>query len=95
VRMLDQRLLPHQIAFQEYTRPEQVAEAIREMVIRGAPAIGAAAAYGLALAAFHSQAVQVSILRAELQQAAVVLNAARPTAANLKWATGARSGAPG
>jgi methylthioribose-1-phosphate isomerase len=86
VRMLDQRLLPHQIEFREYTRPEQVAEAIRVMVIRGAPAIGAAAAYGLALAAFHSQAVQVSILRAELQQAAGMMNAARPTAANLKWA---------
>ena len=87
VRMLDQRLLPHQIAFQEYTRPEQVAEAIREMVIRGAPAIGAAAAYGLALAAYHSQVGQVATLRAELQQASEVLIAARPTAANLKWAT--------
>jgi methylthioribose-1-phosphate isomerase len=86
VRMLDQRLIPHQIVYQEYTNAEQVAQAIREMVIRGAPAIGAAAAYGLALTAYHSQTGDVNTLHIELQQAASVLNAARPTAANLKWA---------
>jgi methylthioribose-1-phosphate isomerase len=88
VRMLDQRLIPHQIVYLEYTRPEEVAQAIRSMVIRGAPAIGAAAAYGLALSAYHSQAGEVVALRAELQQAAQVLNTARPTATNLKWAVG-------
>ena len=86
VRMLDQRWIPHQISYQEYTSPEEIAQAIRVMVIRGAPAIGAAAAYGLALAAYHSQAVEVHTLRAELEQAAGILSAARPTAANLKWA---------
>ncbi|RPI22267.1 MAG: S-methyl-5-thioribose-1-phosphate isomerase, partial [Chloroflexota bacterium] len=83
VRMLDQRLLPHQVIFQEYRDPAGVAEAIRDMVIRGAPAIGAAAAYGLALAAVHSQAGSAADLRAELGAAAEVLRRARPTAVNL------------
>ena len=48
VRMLDQRLLPAQTIYNEYTDPAAVAEAIHMMVIRGAPAIGAAAAFGLA-----------------------------------------------
>jgi methylthioribose-1-phosphate isomerase len=88
VRMLDQRALPQQIIYQEYTHHGEVARAIQTMVIRGAPAIGAAAAYGLALAAYHSQAGETEALRAELKQAASLLNAARPTAANLKWALG-------
>jgi methylthioribose-1-phosphate isomerase len=88
VRMLDQRLIPHQVVYQEYTRPDEVAHAIRVMVIRGAPAIGAAAAYGLALAAYHSRTGDVIALRKELEQAARLLNAARPTAANLRWALG-------
>jgi methylthioribose-1-phosphate isomerase len=86
VRMLDQRMIPHQIIYQEYTHPEEVALAIQAMVIRGAPAIGAAAAFGLALTAYHSQAGDALTLRTELEEAAGVLNAARPTAANLKWA---------
>jgi len=86
VRMLDQRLIPHQAVYREYTHPEEIANAIRDMVIRGAPAIGAAAAYGLALAAYHSQASDVVKLRRELDEAASIINAARPTAANLKWA---------
>jgi len=86
VRMLDQRALPRETVYLDYTDYREVATAIREMVIRGAPAIGAAAAYGLALAAQHSSARQASELRAELARAAEVLRAARPTAVNLFWA---------
>ena len=86
VRMLDQRVLPQQTIYLDYTDYQQVAAAIREMVIRGAPAIGAAAAYGLALTAHHSQAEDVETLRAELETAAKVLREARPTAVNLFWA---------
>ncbi len=86
LRLLDQRALPHQTIYIDYTDYCKVATAIREMVIRGAPAIGAAAAYGLALAATHSQAKDAATLRAELAQAAEVLRAARPTAVNLFWA---------
>ncbi len=86
VRMLDQRALPHHTTYLDYTTHIEVAEAIREMVIRGAPAIGAAAAYGLALTARNSQAESVDALRSELNEAAVTLRAARPTAVNLFWA---------
>ena len=86
VRMLDQRLIPHQICYQNYTHYEEVALAIQTMVIRGAPAIGAAAAYGLALAALGSSTSEPKALKDELHKAARTLNAARPTAANLKWA---------
>jgi methylthioribose-1-phosphate isomerase len=86
VRLLDQRRLPHQTIYLDYTEAAQVAQAIREMVIRGAPAIGAAAAYGLALAAQHSQADNIEAVRAELKAAADLLRQARPTAVNLFWA---------
>lgn len=84
--MIDQRLLPGELqlaAFQDY---RQVAAAIQAMVVRGAPAIGAAAAFGLALAAFQSPAGEVNALRAYLKDAAETLQEARPTAANLAWA---------
>ncbi len=87
VRMIDQRRLPHELVYVEYSDYRQVAQAIRDMVIRGAPAIGAAAGYGMALAAFYSQAVDVNALRLELQQAAAVLEASRPTAYDLFGAT--------
>lgn len=86
VRMLDQRLLPHETVYNDYVTAEGVAEAIRSMVIRGAPAIGAAAAYGLAAAAVHTTAENTADLRAELAEAADVLRQARPTAVNLFWA---------
>jgi methylthioribose-1-phosphate isomerase len=87
VRMLDQRLLPHKLVYVEYTDFHQVAEAIRTMVIRGAPAIGAAAGFGMALAALYSSAVEPRRLRIELIKAAAVLEASRPTAHDLFWAT--------
>jgi methylthioribose-1-phosphate isomerase len=64
----------------------EVTEAIRDMAIRGAPAIGAAAAFGMALAARHSQARDRDELLADLDEAARALEAARPTAVNLGWA---------
>ena len=86
VCMLDQRLLPHQVSYMETRNYGEVAEAIRNMTIRGAPAIGVAAAYGMALAAVHSPAADAAALRADLDQAADALRAARPTAANLFYA---------
>ena len=86
VSMLDQRKLPHETIYNEYTTAAEVAGAIRDMVIRGAPAIGAAAAYGLALVPWTSQAADVATLRVELQAAAETLQKARPTAVNLFWA---------
>ncbi len=86
VRMLDQRKLPHETVYNEYQQYNEVAQAIKDMVIRGAPAIGAAAAYGLALTAHRTTAVTPAALRAELAKAAELLRASRPTAVNLFWA---------
>jgi methylthioribose-1-phosphate isomerase len=86
VRMIDQRLLP--AVFQELTlrKPEEVADAIREMAVRGAPAIGAAAAFGLALAGSLSAATTNQDFHQDLEGAARILRASRPTAVNLGWA---------
>jgi len=86
VKMIDQRALPHQYVVQSYTDYRDVAEAIRTMVIRGAPAIGAAAAFGLALAGLQSAAKNRLDLLRDLETAADVLRRARPTAVNLFWA---------
>ena len=86
VRMIDQRLLPAEFRLVEYEDYREVAQAIRTMVIRGAPAIGAAAAFGMALAARESSARDRAGLLADLRAAAEVLRAARPTAVNLSWA---------
>ena len=86
VRMIDQRKLPCEYVEVEFTDYREVARAIREMYIRGAPAIGAAAAYGVALAAVHNQARTISELRADVLEAVEVLRATRPTASNLFWA---------
>jgi methylthioribose-1-phosphate isomerase len=86
VRMIDQRLLPAVFEVVEYSDYRQVADAIRDMVVRGAPAIGATAGFGLALAAQNSPATDPTALRAGLKEAAEVLEASRPTAVNLTWA---------
>ena len=86
VRMIDQRLLPGEFRVVEYSDYRQVAQAIRDMVVRGAPAIGATAAFGLALAAQQSRATRVDRLRVDVEEGAGVLKAARPTAVNLVWA---------
>jgi methylthioribose-1-phosphate isomerase len=86
LRLLDQRKLPHEVTYIDYTEAREVAGAIRDMVVRGAPAIGATAAYGLALAAVSSQASTCEGMRVELEKAGQMLKAARPTAVNLAWA---------
>lgn len=86
VRMIDQRQLPSELVVVAFSDYRQVAEAIRSMVVRGAPAIGAAAAFGLALAADRSTSAAVEAFRAEISNAAYELGQARPTAVNLSWA---------
>ena len=86
VKMIDQRLLPGQFVVNPYTDYHDVATAIRTMVIRGAPAIGAAAGFGMALAGLQSPATDRPALLRDLEAAAEVLRAARPTAINLFWA---------
>ena len=86
VRMIDQRLLPATFQMLTCDSCMEVADAIRDMAIRGAPAIGAAAAFGMALAAHRSEARSRDELLADLDEAASILSAARPTAVNLVWA---------
>ena len=85
VLMLDQRRLPLVEAYETFPRAEEIAEAIRSMVVRGAPAIGIAAAYGLALAASGAKGDGRSYVDA-MHRADGVLRASRPTAVNLAWA---------
>ena len=84
--MIDQRLLPGEFRVVEFDDYRQIARAVTDMVIRGAPAIGAAAAFGLALAAIQSSAMNPDSLKSDLVEAGRVLVAARPTAINVKWA---------
>lgn len=86
VVMLDQRLLPAQELYLELTTPEEVGRAIRDLVIRGAPAIGIAAAMGLALAARQERVSTAPELLDRLGHHARVLLSTRPTAVNLRWA---------
>ena len=85
VCMIDQTLIPHRFEIARYDTYQDVATAIRVMVVRGAPAIGAAAGFGMALAAFNSPASSVEALRRDLQAAGELLAASRPTAVNLFW----------
>lgn len=87
VKMIDQRLLPGEFVIAEFDTVAGVAASITEMYVRGAPAIGATGAYGMALAANRSPATDRDGLLADLRQAKAVLDAARPTAVNLSWAT--------
>jgi methylthioribose-1-phosphate isomerase len=86
VVMLDQRLLPAEEVYCSCTDYRQVAEAIRSMVIRGAPAIGVAAAMGVALGVKQSTARTFDDLDVEFQQICDVIAKTRPTAVNLFWA---------
>jgi methylthioribose-1-phosphate isomerase len=85
VVMLDQRRLPTELVYHRFRKPDQVADAIRAMVVRGAPAIGIAAAYAIALQAQLSDGDSASFLLAN-GIAGRVLGATRPTAVNLAWA---------
>ena len=86
VRFLDQRKLPTEETYVTCKTHEQVAEAIRTMVVRGAPAIGVAAAMGIALAAKNSNAETTADLKRDLDQASDIIGKTRPTAVNLFWA---------
>jgi methylthioribose-1-phosphate isomerase len=86
VVMLDQRRLPGEVSFHTYTDYNGVARAIRDMVIRGAPAIGIAAAMGAAIGVQKSKAQNTVELRAEFAQICETLAATRPTAIDLFWA---------
>jgi methylthioribose-1-phosphate isomerase len=86
VRLIDQRRLPGRFEVVSYTSAIDLAAAIRDMVVRGAPAIGVTAAYGLALTACRSKASTLEGLRADLARAAQALAESRPTAVNLFWA---------
>jgi methylthioribose-1-phosphate isomerase len=85
VIMIDQTKLPNKLVYFKCNDFNDVAYAIKNLVIRGAPAIGVAAALGLALAATHSKAKTVSELMSDLDIAFKVLRATRPTAINLFW----------
>ena len=81
VQIIDQRLLPHEYRIHDLTSWQDAEVAIREMYVRGAPLIGATAAWGLYLAAFRSGGAAE-----EVRSAAAGLLASRPTAVNLRWA---------
>jgi methylthioribose-1-phosphate isomerase len=83
---INQQKLPHKTEFLKMKSPEEVVQAIKTMKIRGAPLLGAAAAYGLALAAYHSKAKNKKDLLKELEKAAQSIRQTRPTAVNLFWA---------
>ncbi len=86
VKMIDQRALPWKLEVVRLDTVEGVAESIRNMTVRGAPAIGAAAAFGMALAAMRSESDTIETLIRDLQADGELLKAARPTAVNLAWA---------
>ena len=84
--LLDQTLLPAEEAEVTVTRYEEAVDAIREMRVRGAPAIGVTAAYAMAMAARDSAVANETGFQALLEEAAIRIRAARPTAVNLGWA---------
>jgi len=85
VKMIDQTLLPGRFLYRSFSSWEEVADAIRRMVVRGAPAIGVAAAMGVALAAVQSKAKTKEQLLRDMEAAAAGLRSTRPTAVNLFW----------
>src|SRR5208282_4690578 len=86
VRFIDQTKLPTEETYVTCQTHEQVADVIRTMVVRGAPAIGVAAAMGIALAVKNSKAESAAALKRDLDQACDVIGKTRPTAVNLFWA---------
>jgi len=83
--MIDQTKLPTELVFVEFTDFNEVANAIKTLVVRGAPAIGVAGAFGMALAALQSKAKTKKELIEDLNKAKKILFETRPTAINLKW----------
>jgi methylthioribose-1-phosphate isomerase len=85
VVMIDQTKLPSELVYVSYTDYVEVANAIKTLVVRGAPAIGVAGAFGLALAAQQSKATTKEQLISDLEKAKKILYETRPTAVNLAW----------
>jgi len=85
VVMIDQTKLPNELTFVEFDDYNQVADAIRTLVVRGAPAIGVSGAFGLALAVLQSKATTEDDLISDLESARKILFETRPTAVNLGW----------
>ena len=86
LELLDQRLLPKNIVYLNLKSASEVAKAIREMAVRGAPAIGCAAAFGIAVEAFRLRHLEKTAFHAALLDAFKILAESRPTAVNLFWA---------
>src|SRR3954454_21633223 len=86
VRLVDQTRLPMETAYVEITDEKQMWDAIKRLVIRGAPAIGVAAAFGAYLGVRHSTADNLKDFDAELDKVCAYLATTRPTAVNLFWA---------
>jgi len=85
VIMIDQTKLPNELVFVKYTDYNDVAQAIRTLVVRGAPAIGVSGAFGMALAALQSKSETKEGLLSDLEKAKKTLFETRPTAVNLSW----------
>lgn len=83
LEIIDQRVIPSELRYSVFRDHRQVCTAITEMVVRGAPAIGVAGAFGIVLAALNSPATTLDLLRSDLRIAAAELIASRPTAVNL------------
>ena len=83
--MIDQTKLPNVLEYVTYTDYNQVAEAIKTLVVRGAPTIGVSGAFGLALASLQSDATQKNDLISYMENAKKILFETRPTAVNLAW----------
>src|SRR5438093_9754534 len=86
IRFIDQTKLPTEETYVTCTTHEQVADVIRNMVVRGAPAIGVAAAMGIALGVKNSKAENGADLKKDFEQICDVIGKTRPTAVNLFWA---------
>ena len=85
VIMIDQTKLPNTLEYVTYTDYNQIADAIRTLVVRGAPAIGVSGAFGLALASLQSDATEKNELISYMENAKKILFETRPTAVNLAW----------
>jgi len=85
VIMIEQTKLPNELIFVEYDDFNQVANAIKTLIVRGAPAIGVSGAFGLGLAVLQSEATTRDELLSDLEKARNILYATRPTAVNLGW----------
>src|SRR5213083_789198 len=86
VRFIDQTKLPTEEIYVTCTTYQEVADAIRTMIVRGAPAIGVAAGMGIALGVRDSKAASLAELKPEFEEICRVIGATRPTAVNLFWA---------